>query len=160
MTASGALDGHRLRESDDGSPLIIMTTHDGAEPARAALQRSFRGAHGFGAWLAALDTHPKSLNVGSYLGATTVRAYAMGQSPGPARGAALDTMRAVVRHAMRDGAFGISSALIYPPGSYASTAELVEMAKAMASGRTRGTPAAIASFRAPPIAKISRPQRV
>ncbi|MHB1265220.1 MAG: N-acyl-D-amino-acid deacylase family protein [Gemmatimonadaceae bacterium] len=105
---------------------------DRMEPARAALQRSFRGAHGFGAWLAALDTHPKSLNVGSYLGATTVRAYAMGQSPGPARGAALDTMRAVVRHAMRDGAFGISSALIYPPGSYASTAELVEMAKAMA----------------------------
>ena len=31
--------------------------------------------------------------------------------------AQLDTMRAVVRNAMRDGAFGISSALIYPPGS-------------------------------------------
>ena len=40
-------------------------------------------------------------------------------------------MRAVVRHAMEDGAFGFSSALIYPPGSYATTIELIESAKAM-----------------------------
>ncbi|HEY9227129.1 MAG TPA: D-aminoacylase [Gemmatimonadaceae bacterium] len=99
---------------------------------RAALQRSFDGVHGFGAWLDALSKHGKSTNVGSYLGATTVRAYAMGQSPGPANAAQLDTMRAVVREAMKDGAFGISSALIYPPGAYASTSELIEMAKAMA----------------------------
>jgi dihydroorotase/N-acyl-D-amino-acid deacylase len=72
------------------------------------------------------------VNVGSYLGATTVRAYTKGQSEGPATAAELDTMRRVVRDAMRDGAFGISSALIYPPGAYASTTELVEMAKAMA----------------------------
>lgn len=39
VTASGALDGHRLRESDDGSPLIVMTSPDGAERARAALTR-------------------------------------------------------------------------------------------------------------------------
>lgn len=101
-------------------------------PERAELQRRFRGARGFAAWLDAMDRHPKSVNVGSYLGATTVRAYAMGQAPGDAGAAALDTMRAVVREAMRDGAFGISSALIYPPGSYASTRELVEMARAMA----------------------------
>jgi dihydroorotase/N-acyl-D-amino-acid deacylase len=41
-------------------------------------------------------------------------------------------MRAVVRNAMRDGAFGISTALIYPPGAYAGTQELIELAKAMA----------------------------
>jgi N-acyl-D-amino-acid deacylase len=40
-------------------------------------------------------------------------------------------MRAVVRRAMEDGAFGIGSALIYPPGNYATTEELIEMAKAM-----------------------------
>jgi dihydroorotase/N-acyl-D-amino-acid deacylase len=99
---------------------------------RAALQRSFTGPRGFGAWLDAMETHENSVNVGSYLGATTVRAYAMGQSPGEANAAALDTMRTVVREAMKSGAFGISSALIYPPGSYASTRELIEMAKAMA----------------------------
>jgi dihydroorotase/N-acyl-D-amino-acid deacylase len=101
-------------------------------PERAALQRSFRGEHGFGAWLDAMGRHGNSVNVGSYLGATTVRAYAMGQSPGEPNAAQLDTMRAVVRNAVRDGAFGISTALIYPPGSYASTRELIEMMKAMA----------------------------
>ena len=101
-------------------------------PARAALQRSFRGAHGFATWLSALERNGMSVNAGSYLGATTVRAYAMGQAAGAPNEAQLDTMRRVVREAMRDGAFGISSALIYPPGSYAGTRELVQMAKAMA----------------------------
>jgi N-acyl-D-amino-acid deacylase len=100
-------------------------------PKLIALHNTFRGAHGFGAWLDAMGRHPNSVNVGSYLGATTVRAYAMGQRQGAPTDAELDTMRSVVRHAMEDGAFGISSALIYPPGSYASTRELVEMAKAM-----------------------------
>src|SRR6266567_5949096 len=99
---------------------------------RAALQRSFAGTHGFAAWLDAMGKHPNSINVGSYLGAATVRAYVMGQSAGAPSPAQLDTMRAVVRQAMQDGAFGISSALIYPPGSYATTRELIEMAKAMA----------------------------
>lgn len=101
------------------------------DSARAALQRTFRGAHGFGAWLDAIGRHPNSVNAGSYLGATTVRAYAMGERAGEAGPAELDTMRRVVRDAMRDGAFGISSALIYPPGSYAGERELTEMAKAM-----------------------------
>jgi dihydroorotase/N-acyl-D-amino-acid deacylase len=102
------------------------------KPQRAALQRSFSGPGGFAVWLAALGKHPNSINVGSYLGATTVRAYAMGQSTKAPTDAQLDTMRTVVREAMKAGAFGISSALIYPPGSYASTRELIEMAKAMA----------------------------
>jgi N-acyl-D-amino-acid deacylase len=102
------------------------------EPRQAELQRTFRGEHGFGAWIDAIGRHPNSVNAGSYLGAATVRAYAAGQAAGAATPAQLDTMRAVVRNAMRDGAFGISSALIYPPGSYAGTAELIEMAKAMA----------------------------
>jgi dihydroorotase/N-acyl-D-amino-acid deacylase len=104
-----------------------------AMPApRAALQQSFRGEHGFGSWLDAIGRHPNSVNAGSYLGAATVRAYASGGASGVPSAAQLDTMRAVVRNAMRDGAFGISSALIYPPGSYAGTPELIEMAKAMA----------------------------
>ena len=102
------------------------------KPQRAALQRSFAGPGGFGVWLDALGKHANSINVGSYLGATTVRAYTMGQSTRSPTDAQLDTMRTVVREAMKAGAFGISSALIYPPGSYASTHELIEMAKAMA----------------------------
>lgn len=101
-------------------------------PHVIALHETFRGTRGFGAWLDAMERHPNSVNVGSYLGATTVRAYAMAQRQGDPTAADLDTMRAVVRRAMEDGALGISTALIYPPGSYATTRELIEMAKAMA----------------------------
>jgi N-acyl-D-amino-acid deacylase len=100
-------------------------------PRLLALHQTFRGPRGFGAWLDAMELHPNSVNVGSYLGAATVRAYAMGQRQGTPGPAELDTMRIVVRNAMRDGAFGISTALIYPPGSYATTNELIEMARAM-----------------------------
>jgi dihydroorotase/N-acyl-D-amino-acid deacylase len=93
---------------------------------------AYSGPHGFGAWLDAMGTHGVSPNVGSFLGAATVRVYAKGEAIGTPTPAELDTMRAVVRRAMEDGAFGIGSALIYPPGNYATTDELIEMAKAMA----------------------------
>lgn len=102
------------------------------DTAAKRLYPTFAGARGFGKWLDAMGRHPNSVNVGSYLGATTVRAYAKGQALGPATPAELDTMRAVVREAMRDGAFGVSSALIYPPGAYATTEELIAEARAMA----------------------------
>lgn len=110
--------------------LFMGTTAE--DSATVAAMQRFRGPHGFGAWLDSMEAHGNAVNVGSFLGATTVRAYAMGQREGAADAAALDTMRAVVSDAMRDGAFGISSALIYPPGAYAGTAELVELARAMA----------------------------
>jgi len=99
--------------------------------ARIQLYNRFRGPHGFGDWLAAMGAHGISVNAGSYLGAETVRIYAVGQRQGAPSPAELDTMRAMVRRAMEDGAFGIASALIYPPGSYAGTHELTEMARAM-----------------------------
>jgi len=110
----------------------LFTGGDGADSAYRARWPLFRGPHGFGTWLDSMAAHGIAVNVGSYLGASTVRAYAMSMHEGTPDAAALDTMRAVVRHAMLDGAFGISSALIYPPGSYAGTAELVEMARAIA----------------------------
>jgi dihydroorotase/N-acyl-D-amino-acid deacylase len=94
--------------------------------------RGFTGPRGFDAWLRAMEKHTMSVNVGSFVGAGTVRAYAKGMTEGAATPAEVDTMRRVVRDAMLDGAFGVGSALIYPPGNYASTAELIEEAKAMA----------------------------
>ena len=91
----------------------------------------YPGPHGFKAWLDAMAAHGTSPNVGSFIGAATVRVYAMGQTAAKPNAAEVDTMRAVVRRAMEDGAFGIGSALIYPPGNYATTDELIEMAKAM-----------------------------
>ena len=96
------------------------------------LIRSFSGERGFDVWLRAMEANGTSTNQGSFLGASTVRSYAAGMRMGPATPAELDTMKAIVRRAMEDGAFGIASALIYPPGSFASTEELVEIAGAMA----------------------------
>ncbi len=92
---------------------------------------AYSGPHGFRVWLDDMQKHGVSPNVGSYVGAATVRVYAKGEAIGKPTASELDTMRAVVRRAMEDGAFGIGSALIYPPGNYATTDELIEMAKAM-----------------------------
>ena len=97
------------------------------------LMRSFTGPRGFDSWLRAMEKHTASVNFGSFIGAGTVRAYAKGMAEGAANAAELDTMRRVVRDAMLDGAFGVGSALIYPPGNYASTEELIEEAKAMSA---------------------------
>lgn len=93
---------------------------------------AFSTERGFDAWLTAMASRGVSANVGSFLGATTVRVYAKGEAIGPANEDELEQMRTVTRRAMEDGAFGAASALIYPPGNFASTEELVEIAKAMA----------------------------
>ena len=94
--------------------------------------RAFSGPRGFDSWLRAMEDHGMSVNAGSFLGAATTRVYAKGEAEGPATPAELDTMRQVLANAMKDGAFGFASALIYPPGSFADTDELAAVAEAMA----------------------------
>ena len=100
--------------------------------ADTAIVKRFTGARGFTAWLEAMEKHGVSPNVGSFVGATTIRIYTKGAAQGTPTPAELDTMRAVTVNAMQDGAFGVASALIYPPGNFATTEELVAIAKAMA----------------------------
>ena len=123
-----------LGEGTTPAPLNreMYAARTAGDTAAARIRASFVGEHGFAHWLDAMHSHGTSPNVGSFLGAATVRRYAKGAAEGPANSAELDTMRAVTRRAMEDGAFGVGSALIYPPGSYASTEELIEIAKAMA----------------------------
>ena len=100
--------------------------------AQIASAKRFLGPHGFDAWLRAMQAHGISANVGSFVGASTLREYAMGMHMGAATGPALESMRTAMRNAMEDGAFGLGTALIYPPGNYANTEELIEIAKVMA----------------------------
>ena len=101
-------------------------------PNADELTKRFAEPHGFDVWLSAMQAHGISQNVGSFVGAGTIRMYGMQQRMGAATGATLDTMRAAVRRAMQDGAFGVGSALIYPPNTFATTQELIEESKAMA----------------------------
>jgi N-acyl-D-amino-acid deacylase len=86
-------------------------------------------------YLRELERRGISQNVASYLGATTVREHVIGledRKPTPAQ---LDEMRAIVAREMQAGALGIGSSLIYAPGFYASTEELIELCKVAAKYR-------------------------
>jgi len=79
-----------------------------------------------------LEKSGTPLNIGTYIGAAQVREAVLGdvdRAPTPEE---LEKMKALVAEAMQQGAFGISTALIYPPGQYAKTAELIELAKVAA----------------------------
>ncbi|MHA7815128.1 MAG: N-acyl-D-amino-acid deacylase family protein [Pseudohaliea sp.] len=71
-----------------------------------------------------------SANVASFVGAATVRVHVLGLSGAQPDASQLEEMQALVRDAMRDGALGLSSALIYTPGKEARTPELVALARA------------------------------
>ncbi len=101
------------------------------DPETMNLTKEFTGSRGFNNWLEAMERHGTSANLGSFLGAATVRMFVKGMEMGTPSGDEVKEMRRLVRNAMEDGAFGIASALIYPPGSFATTGELTEMCKAM-----------------------------
>jgi N-acyl-D-amino-acid deacylase len=86
-------------------------------------------------YLAYLEKKGVAPNVASYIGAATVREYVIGLDDRPPTPAEMDRMRALVRQEMEAGALGIGSSLIYAPGTYARTEELVELCKAAAPYR-------------------------
>lgn len=83
-------------------------------------------------YLAFLEKKGISTNVASYIGAATIREHVVGLDDRKATPEELEQMRALVRQEMQAGALGIGSSLIYAPGTYASTEELVELNKAAA----------------------------
>jgi N-acyl-D-amino-acid deacylase len=66
-------------------------------------------------------------NVASFVGATTVRVHELGEKDVDPTPAQLKQMRALVRQAMKEGALGVGSALIYSPATYAETPELTAL---------------------------------
>ena len=83
-------------------------------------------------YLAYLEQRGISPNVASFIGAATPRQYVLGEDDRPPTAAELEQMRALVRDAMRDGALGVASSLIYPPGSFADTGELIALSEVAA----------------------------
>ena len=77
-----------------------------------------------------------SPNVGSFVGATTVRIHEMGWGDARATAAQLAAIGERVREAMADGALGVGSSLLYTPACFADTAELIALARE--AGRVDG----------------------
>ncbi len=73
-----------------------------------------------------------STNVASFVGATTIRRYVLGGEDRAPSAGELEQMCELVRQAMREGALGVSSALIYAPAFYAKTDELIALAQVAA----------------------------
>ncbi len=85
-----------------------------------------------GGYLEFLEARGVSPNIASFIGATTPRVYVLGQGNIKPNTEQLHAMQELVREAMREGALGVASALIYTPGSFAETDELVALATAAA----------------------------
>jgi N-acyl-D-amino-acid deacylase len=82
-----------------------------------------------GEYLEFLERKGVSTNIASFVGAASVRIYYIGYENRPPATVELDSMKSLVRQAMEEGAIGISTALIYTPGSFAGTDELIELCK-------------------------------
>ena len=83
-------------------------------------------------YLCRLDEKKISVNVISLVGHGNVRAMVMKYDARPPTKNELEEMRRVLAKALEEGAFGLSSGLIYPPGCYANTKELIELCKVVA----------------------------
>ncbi len=70
-----------------------------------------------------------AVNVVPLVGQGTIRASVMGFEAGRADSGQMSRMKKEVTHALDQGAFGLSTGLIYPPGSFTSTEELIELAR-------------------------------
>jgi N-acyl-D-amino-acid deacylase len=85
-----------------------------------------------GGYLEFLEQRGVTPNVASFIGATTVRIHELGEGDVQPSDEQLENMQELVREAMREGALGVGSSLIYPPAFYAETDELIALAQAAA----------------------------
>jgi dihydroorotase/N-acyl-D-amino-acid deacylase len=80
-------------------------------------------------YFARLEKNRPALNLGTFVGAGGLRAYVIGNAQKPATAQHIDEMKRLVEQAMQHGALGVSTSLQYVPGRFATTDEIVELAK-------------------------------
>jgi N-acyl-D-aspartate/D-glutamate deacylase len=132
-------DGRSQSEVRQGVTLEILGEGSSMGPLNDAMKRDMIDSQGdikfdiewttLAEYLEYLVRRGVSTNVASTVGAATVRVHALGRDDRQATPAELAQMRALVEQAMREGAVGLSSALIYAPGCYANTEELIALAE-------------------------------
>ena len=107
-------------------------------PAAAVIFRALHGASAkvpewtdYPGYLRALDENPPSINVAVLAGHGSLRLGAMGNAKREPSADEMATMRGWLRNAIDAGAVGLSTGLIYEPGRYARTEEIIELAREM-----------------------------
>jgi N-acyl-D-amino-acid deacylase len=141
-TESLIADGRALSDIRQGVTLEVFGEGWSMGPLNDAMKAEMKRQQGdirydiewttLGEYLEYLVRRGVAPNVASFVGATTVRVHVLGyenRAPTPAE---LEKMKQLVRQAMEEGALGVGSALIYAPGAYARTDELIELARVAA----------------------------
>lgn len=116
----GTMSGHSNQNFLFQGVTTVVTGNDGSGPLP------------IGATLKRWQDQGIGTNAVLYIGHGSVRQRVMGMSDAAPTAEQLEKMRSLVREGMAEGAFGMSTGLYYAPGSYAKTAEVVELAKVVA----------------------------
>ncbi len=135
-------DGRGMSDILQGVTLEVMGEGFSMGPLNAAMKKEAQARQGdikydipwstLGEYLDYLVAKGISTNIASYVGATSVRVHEIGfedREPSPEE---LGRMQELVRVAMREGAIGVGSSLIYAPASFANTEELIALVQAAA----------------------------
>ncbi len=138
-TESLIADGRAQSDIRQGVTLEIMGEGESMGPLNSTMKANAKKMQGdiryeiawttLGEYLDYLVARGVSPNVASFVGAATVRVHEIGYADRAPTGPELDRMRLLVKQAMEEGALGLASALIYAPGFYAKTDELIALAK-------------------------------
>src|SRR6476620_7587558 len=119
-----------------GVTTMVLGESRSAGPIKAGTEEARARADGvtidwttLGGYFAKLEQTHMSTNIASYVGEEQVWTYVKGYVQSSATPQELDEMKRLIAHAMEDGAMGLSTALLEPPSSLATTADLIELAK-------------------------------
>ena len=136
-TASLIEDGRGMSDIKQGVTLEVMGEGNSMGPLNEMMRAEKIEQQGdikydiewttLGDYLEFLEAKGISPNVASYVGATTLRVHQVGYEDRPPSDEELARMQELVREAMREGALGIGSSLIYAPANFASTEELIAL---------------------------------
>ena len=131
------VDGRSQSDIRQGVTLEVMGEGWSMGPLNEMMKRDMLESQGdikfdikwttLGEYLEYLERKGVSTNVASFVGAATVRVHALGYQDRAPNSRELQQMRRLVGQAMREGALGVGSALIYAPGVYADTDELIAL---------------------------------
>jgi len=137
VVAPGFIDihSHALRETPDTSGLFLYP--DAENLIRQGVTTVIGGPDGgsplpIGESLALVESNPASVNFATFVGHGSIRELIVGPDDRPPTGEELEAMKEQVAKAMKEGAYGLSSGLVYAPGKFATTEEVVELAKVAA----------------------------
>jgi len=128
------LDGRSQGELRQGVTLEVMGEGESMGPLNTKMKDQMQKGetdikyniewNTLGGYLTWLEKKGISCNVASFVGATTIREYVVGEDDRDPTPAELDSMKLLVAQAMKEGAIGVGSSLIYPPAFFAKTNEL------------------------------------